>query len=580
MALIYKPEDILAATEAAVNDSSYFVDPVLKGFHCIDPKIDGLEWDVQYGKGTFCYSFAIIKDKQLKCLRVWKEDSKRLMFIDHIKRVSECFNQYNIEYVIGYSYIERAIRLKNGIVLPAVLMDWVNGDTLIDYIRANYRNLSAIHRLANEFLSMCQYHQRYSMAHGDLSDGNIIVRSDGKICLIDYDSFYYHGFGSSISTYTKGTEGYQHPDRLKKTGQQVVDYRTDYFSQLVIYLSLLAIADNPKLFNPDGDYILFQRSEMANVSSFTGCSTYKKVAQSSNPEVRRLLSELRTALGGRLEDVRSIVDYLQPATRQIDLEKQYWEGHKGTVDGCREYLRRYPSGRFSNEARGIVTNYEKAERARAAIQADDRFWGSNRDTIEGCRKYLSQYPSGRHTFEAKNTISELSKKRLYSILGWSAGIVLFVLFNVWLFSLGKPSATPEEMAQVLKELREQFDSTNGKSTVELCAESQSMDCLEYIDGLIEKAEKMDGGNSDVKYYRNKYDEIKGGALRSIIKELDELFDNSKSTSTVKLCVQSRSIDGLQYVNHLIARGESLDKKNKQIKSYRKQFDKLTKGIKI
>lgn len=568
MALIYKPEDILAATEAAVNDSSYFIDPVLKGFHCIDPEIGGLDWDVQYGKGTFCYSFAITNDTQYKCLRVWKEDSKRLMFLDHIKRVSECFNKKNIKYVIGYSYIEKAIRLKNGVVLPAVLMDWVNGDTLIDYIRANYRNSSAIHRLANEFLSMCQYHQKYSMAHGDLSDGNIIVQSDGKICLIDYDSFYYHEFGSSISTFTKGTEGYQHPDRLKKTGQQVVDYRTDYFSQLVIYLSILAIADNSKLFNPDGDCILFQRSEMANVASLTGCNTYKKVAQSSNPEVQRLLEELRTALGGRLEDVRSIV-----AHPQIDTEKQCWEGHKGTVDGCREYLRRYPSGRFASEAKRIVTTFEKK-------LADDLFWRTNKETIAGCRKYLHQYPSGIHTNEAKNRISELIKHRIYSILEWSAGIVSFILLMIWLFSPSKPSATPEDMAPIMDELNEQFDNSNGKSTVELCAESQSINGLEYINNLIKNAEKIDGQNNDVKYYRKCYNEIVGHSLQSIIKELDEMFDNSNGASTVELCVQSNSLDGLRYVDSLISYGEKLDKKNKQIKAYRKQFNKYTKGIKL
>ena len=467
---------------------------------------------------------------------------------------------------------------------PILLMDWVEGKTLVKYIDDNYRDSARIRRLAGAFMEMVSYLQSKGLAHGDLSGDNIIVRDNGTLCLIDYDSFYYYKWGNSIPQPTPGVKGYQHPGRF--VDKMPLNEYMDNFSQQIIYLSLIAIAENPLIYNKQkvgkttGMGILFDANDLMNVSRFEGGEMYRKIKAINNSDVQGRLAEVRRSLAGRLEDVRSIVDYIQPAPPKIDYDKEYWELNKGTVEGCRKYLNRYPSGRFSNEAKGIVATYEKAERERAARQADDRFWGSNRETIEGCRKYLSQYPSGRHTFEAKNKISELIKHRVYSVLGWSAGIVLFVLFNIWLFSLGKPSATPEEMAQVLKELREQFDSTNGKSTVELCAESQSMDCLEYIDGLIEKAEKMDGGNSDVKYYRNKYDEIKGGALRSIIKELDELFDNSKSTSTVELCVQSRSIDGLQYVNHLIARGESLDKKNKQIKSYRKQFDKLTKGIKI
>jgi serine/threonine protein kinase len=309
MALNYKPNDILCTAEVAVNDNSCFVDPSLKGYHFIDPHNPSAEWDVQYGKGTFCFSFAIKKGEQLKCLRVWKDDNLRLKGLDHIKRVCDCFNQYKIDYVRGYSYIERAVKLNNGVVIPAVLMDWVNGSILIDYVRDNYRNSTTIRQLANCFFSMCQYHKKYSMAHGDLSAGNIIVQPGGDICFIDYDSFYFHEFGFSIPEYTKGTPGYQHHERLNSKTPKNIDSSTDYFSQIVIYLSLIAIAAEPKLFEPLSDEcLLFQGGDLQSQENFLNSTIYKKVLAIKNEEVQQLLRELVKSLGCSLAEVRSLVD--------------------------------------------------------------------------------------------------------------------------------------------------------------------------------------------------------------------------------------------------------------------------------
>ncbi len=330
MALNYKPNDILCTAEGAVNDNSCFVDPALKGYHCIDPHNPSAEWDVQYGKGTFCFSFAIKKGEQLKCLRVWKDDNLRLRGLDHIKRVSDCFNHYKINYVRGYSYIERAVQLNNGVVIPAVLMDWVNGSTLIDYVRDNYRNSTAIHELANSFFSMCQYHKKYSMAHGDLSAGNIIVLPSGDICLIDYDSFYFHEFGSSIPEYTKGTSGYQHHERLDSKTPKNISKSTDFFSQIVIYLSLIAIAAEPKLFDPMSDEcLLFSGGDLQSRENFLNSNIYKKVLAVKDKEVQRLLQELVRSIGCSLSEVRSLVDLINSEPLALLADKANYCGKCG-----------------------------------------------------------------------------------------------------------------------------------------------------------------------------------------------------------------------------------------------------------
>jgi hypothetical protein len=83
----------------------------------------------------------------------------------------------------------------------------------------------------------------HNFSHGDLQHGNVMVRQDKSLVLVDYDSMYVpalQGFEDDI----KGLIGYQHPARWKCKDATP---KADYFSELVIYLSLKALAKDPKL---------------------------------------------------------------------------------------------------------------------------------------------------------------------------------------------------------------------------------------------------------------------------------------------------------------------------------------------
>lgn len=314
MVLNYSDDILLASAEAEFNRTSgFFVAPMLRGF-CFEEDDSESSDDIIYDYGQFCYIFPITKNGQQKCLRIWKADHDkfRVQSIEHIKGLSDSFNKYNIQFVIGYSYIENAVRLQNGVILPAVLMDWVQGPNLLDYVRDNYTNSINIRKLASEFLNMCQYHHKYGMAHGDLSSKNIIVQPNNKICLIDYDTFYYWELEKPVPQITNGTPGFQHPERMnrKRMEQQYMNESTDYFSQLIIYFSLLVIAANSKLFNPDNDEgpILLSPSDIASKDAFLKSQIYKKISAIKNQEIQLYLKELVRAIGGPLSAVRSLVD--------------------------------------------------------------------------------------------------------------------------------------------------------------------------------------------------------------------------------------------------------------------------------
>lgn len=307
----YTNNDILVAGAAAVKDSSFFIDPILNGYHCIDPKIEGLIPKVQFGKGKCWTCFAIENGPDLKCLRVWhnyKTENLRLECIEHIQRVSNLFKQPGVDYVKKYIYVDQALRLKNGNVLPAILMDWVSGYSLIDYVKTNYKKSETIRQLTENFMRMCQYHKNNGMAHGDLSSENIRVQRDDKICLIDYDTFYSVKFGKFIPEYTNGTKGYQHPERLNSNTKRYMSERIDYFSQLIIYFSLLLIAFDPQLYNPKNEYLIFSINDLESHENLIKSQTYKKISAIKNQEIQLYLKELVRAIGGPLSAVRSLVD--------------------------------------------------------------------------------------------------------------------------------------------------------------------------------------------------------------------------------------------------------------------------------
>ena len=106
---------------------------------------------------------------------------------------------------------------------------------------------------------------RNKFAHGDLQHGNIIVNDNGELFLVDYDSFYCPSLKGEPEIIT-GLKDYQHPARRNNL---IVSEKLDYFSELIIYLSILAIAHNPALVDKyqvkDSERMLFSADDFSNI---------------------------------------------------------------------------------------------------------------------------------------------------------------------------------------------------------------------------------------------------------------------------------------------------------------------------
>ncbi|MDL5514816.1 AarF/UbiB family protein [Arenibacter sp. M-2] len=200
--------------------------------------------------------------------------------------ISNYLEKLNNAYFAGFKYIDDAV-LVNGTLHPIVLMDWVDGLTLKEYINSNITNSSKIIDLAAKFREMTAYFHKEKIAHGDLQHGNILVKSDGSLVAIDYDSMFIEPLNGMSDT-IKGLPGYQHPTRHSN---QFVNSRLDYFSELVIYLSLLIYAETPKLWDDyyETEDLLFSKDDFANPSNSKLISNNLK---SSNPTISELTEKM------------------------------------------------------------------------------------------------------------------------------------------------------------------------------------------------------------------------------------------------------------------------------------------------
>ena len=178
--------------------------------------------------------------------------------------ISEAIQKSQLDFLCGFEYIEKGINVE-GNIYPTTRMRWIDGVTIKDYICQNKDSKNLLLDLAEDFLNMTSALHRQSLAHGDLQHGNILVDKNHKLFLVDYDSFYCPLLRGEEDTVT-GLPDYQHPSRMKN---KVVSEKLDYFSELVIYLSILAIAEAPSLIEKykvaDADRLLFSKEDYCDL---------------------------------------------------------------------------------------------------------------------------------------------------------------------------------------------------------------------------------------------------------------------------------------------------------------------------
>ena len=252
--------------------------------------------------GGFSGVFPIEVLSNTYALRCWTRDIGDAE--TRYKEVSDYLKQYRLPYFVDFAYVPEGI-LVNGIKYPITRMEWAEGNMLCDFIEHNLQDARCLKTAAAEFQKVVAALHAHQISHGDLQDGNILLKRSGtdvEIKLIDYDSVFVPSLRGQPDNIV-GLPEYQHPQRM--IGGGGANEKVDYFSELVIYLSLLSLAEKPDFWSQFGDRtekgLLFIAEDFKNPDQ---SDVFRELANLS-PDVKQLASKLK-------EFCKRSVDQLEP----------------------------------------------------------------------------------------------------------------------------------------------------------------------------------------------------------------------------------------------------------------------------
>jgi serine/threonine protein kinase len=234
---------------------------VLKDGHPIEKGVRLIKYS-----GGFCVVFpyqTATKKYAVRCWHAEVSDAKR-----RTQLIAEALKTANLPYFVGFEFYENGIMTPMG-MQPIVVMDWVDAQSLKKFLAEHLTEKTVINEIAENFKRMVADLHANHFSHGDLQHGNIMVRPDHSLVLVDYDSMYVPDL-KGMSDEIKGLVGYQHEARWNN---KTVTEKADYFSELVIYISLKALARMPSLWKDlkmeDTETLLFSGEDIQSHGSST-----------------------------------------------------------------------------------------------------------------------------------------------------------------------------------------------------------------------------------------------------------------------------------------------------------------------
>lgn len=210
----------------------------------------GKPWAISDGQ---CRVYKVIDSNGCnKALRLW---TNALGDIEkRCQEISSFIFQHKKEYFLNFEYIEQAFEF-NGEIYPAILMDWCPAKSLKSYIQEHLYEKKILRKLQDNLMNMFDELHDLHISHGDLHHDNIRVGEHGELYLIDYDSVYVPTL-KGYRDECEGYSGYQHP--FARSTNKYLSEHIDYFSELIIILSIEALIEKPEIWN---DYQVENRDQ-------------------------------------------------------------------------------------------------------------------------------------------------------------------------------------------------------------------------------------------------------------------------------------------------------------------------------
>ena len=222
--------------------------------------------DEQTGK---CYALKCFTEEQEGRAEAYRQIADELEFVDS-------------SYITSVKYLDKEIFVDSSCEedeFPVLLMDWIDGETMENYIAENYQDNYAMAMLCYRFCKMAAWLRSQPFAHGDIKPDNIMVRPDGNLTLVDYDGMFVPAMKGQKSP-TIGTKDFSHPLRTVDDFNETIDD----FALASIALSLKVISMNSTLLDTYGasDRLLFLENDYHNPSNSKAISALQELMYDKN----------------------------------------------------------------------------------------------------------------------------------------------------------------------------------------------------------------------------------------------------------------------------------------------------------
>ncbi|GMK38828.1 hypothetical protein PCCS19_18820 [Paenibacillus sp. CCS19] len=206
-----------------------------------------------------------------------------------------------LPYLVPFEYLSEGINI-NGKWFPVVKMQWVEGESLLDYMGQNLHRADLLQELSDKWIIMTRELCSANIGHGDLQHGNILI-SNNEIILIDYDGMYVPAL-TGMPSNELGHRNYQHPGRNEEHFGPYIDH----FSAWAVWISITAVSADPSLWHSleAGELeecLLFRRNDFVSPDT---SRAFELLALAQKEAVRTSASLLRAFATGEVPEVPSL----------------------------------------------------------------------------------------------------------------------------------------------------------------------------------------------------------------------------------------------------------------------------------
>lgn len=258
--------------------------------------------------GGFNMVFQLTHNSKKWAFRVWHvpmdENEERFL------KISNYLSSKKLSYFAEFIYDKKGI-LVNGELIDTIRMEWLDGILLKEFLEQKLNDSSALKSISEDLLLMFKTLRDNEISHGDLQEGNILITEKGELKLVDYDSICIPELEGSQQMVT-GLKGYQHPSRFMGGTSTI---KADYFSELIIYLSILILAEKPELWDKykvkNTQYLLFSETDFEDFKSSNIYQDINGISIKIDKLTSILIEYLSTP---NYIDLKPFTNYLEPPT--------------------------------------------------------------------------------------------------------------------------------------------------------------------------------------------------------------------------------------------------------------------------